>query len=151
MKQITYEVTEKGCWNCTSHATNTHGYPLVTRNKKFQKMHRYIWEQKNGAIPEGMIIRHKCDNPSCINPDHLEIGTQYDNMQDMITRDRAYHPSGEEHYCAKLSEAQAINIIELYRAGEKQVNIARVFNVGRRLINQIVHGKKWKHIHRRVL
>lgn len=54
--------------------------------------HRMAWEMANGPVPEGMSVRHKCDNPSCVNPDHLEVGTQADNMKDM--QDRGRHRAG---------------------------------------------------------
>jgi hypothetical protein len=86
---ITYTISSTGCWECNSHARNSKGYPFFSRDGKFQKIARYIYEQKYGAIPEGMVIRHKCNNPKCINPDHLEIGTHKENKGDMVNRGRS--------------------------------------------------------------
>lgn len=86
-KRIKYKINGE-CWECTSHA-RVNGYPKIYRENKIYYMNRYIYSLYNGEIPENMVIRHKCDNRKCINPEHLEIGTQKDNMQDMVKRGRS--------------------------------------------------------------
>jgi len=76
------------CWINTSHYKQLGGYPHIMRNNKSFKMARYIWKLYFGEIPEGMSILHKCDTPECINPDHLFLGTQKDNMIDMVEKGR---------------------------------------------------------------
>ena len=73
-------------WTGTRYAN---GYGRVKRDGKAIRAHRYAWERENGPIPDGMVVRHKCDNPPCVNPDHLEVGTHQDNVDDMIARGRA--------------------------------------------------------------
>lgn len=87
-KPIEYSISEKGCWECVSHAKDRAGYPVVTRNGKFHRMSRYIYECEKGEIPDGMIILHSCDNPECINPAHLSAGTPADNSNDMVKKGR---------------------------------------------------------------
>lgn len=68
------------------------GYPKLMdwsgQKPKCQRVHRLVYEIHNGPIPEGLVVRHKCDNRGCVNPNHLEIGTQADNIRDMIDRGR---------------------------------------------------------------
>lgn len=65
------------------------GYGTLAMEGGSAYAHRLAWERANGPIPGGLVVRHKCDNPPCVNPDHLEVGTQYDNIHDMIARGRA--------------------------------------------------------------
>ena len=85
-KRVPCRYPELGeCWECTSHARRR-GYPTLCRSGKHFTMSRYIWERKFGQIPNGMFVLHKCDNKSCINPEHLFLGTTKDNMQDAIQK-----------------------------------------------------------------
>ena len=87
-KRVPCQYPELGdCEVCISHP-RSHGYPRLGRNGKVYRMSRYVWEQKFRPIPEGMLVLHKCDNHACINPDHLFLGTQKDNMQDMVKKGR---------------------------------------------------------------
>jgi hypothetical protein len=87
-KEIAYKETPDGCWECTSHSLDK-GYPKFTRENRKWFISRWMYTQNIGPIPEGMIVRHKCDNPMCINPTHLELGTPYDNSADMVARGRS--------------------------------------------------------------
>ena len=145
-KPITYEVDKNGCWNCTSHSTDTGGYPNIYRNARIMHLSRFIWIEKNGPIPDGMVIRHKCDNPLCINLEHLEVGTQADNIQDMIKRKRArFSNPGEQNGRARLSAVDVIDIRKRYKNGERQVDIAKRYGVSRHLIWDVIK-RKWKHL-----
>lgn len=79
---------ENGCWNYIG-CTNSTGYGHIRKNGKVQKAHRVSFEYFIGPIPDGLFICHKCDNPACVNPDHLYAGTQKDNVRDMFSRGRA--------------------------------------------------------------
>ena len=72
------------CWEWI--AGKSHGYGVFWINGKLLRAHRVAWSIYNGGIPEGLLVLHKCDNPACVNPDHLFIGTQQDNVDDMITK-----------------------------------------------------------------
>jgi hypothetical protein len=118
-------------------------------NGKTCLAHRVAYEWAYGAIPDGMLVRHKCDNPSCCNPAHLELGTDKDNYSDMVSRGRRVpgRPKGEKNCKAKLSEEEVKQIRLMYKAGGESTNtLARKFNVTQALISQIVLRKIWKHI-----
>ena len=75
-----------GCWLWL--LSKAFGYGNFKVNGKTKRAHRVAWEEFNGPIPEGMNVCHTCDNPSCVNPEHLFLGTQYDNLQDMKQKGR---------------------------------------------------------------
>lgn len=107
-------------------------------------VHRAAYFEAHGEIPKGLFVCHKCDNPPCINPDHLFLGTHQDNDQDKINKGR--HPKGSNTYNAKLNEEQVSIIKRRYLDGEKQVPLAKEFGVPRSTIDNLVRGKTWKHI-----
>jgi len=139
-KPIKYNVDENGCHICISHKFDSNGYPRIRRNGKSMLMSRYIYEQQNGKIPDGLLIRHKCDNPNCINVNHLEIGNFHDNMQDMADRGRMYMPT------AKLREEQIRLIRIRIKEGYSDSKIAEEFNVSDTTIFNIRHKKSWKSV-----
>jgi hypothetical protein len=87
-KPITWDVDENGCFNCTSHHIAKDGYVKIRKYKRTLRLHRYIYEEMYGFIPNGLVVRHKCDNRRCINPEHLELGTYKDNNHDQVKRGR---------------------------------------------------------------
>jgi hypothetical protein len=89
-----YHVTpnDSGCWEWTGSRVGHSGHGRVNINQKTHLAHRVAYEMCVADIPDGLYVRHKCDNPPCVNPLHLEVGTQGDNMSDMISRGRARHP-----------------------------------------------------------
>lgn len=139
----------RGCWNWTARR-NAGGYGEITVNRKKTTAHRISYVLHHGPIPEGegfhgYVVRHKCDNPSCVNPDHLELGTQYQNMQDRKERGREVTPLGSKHGMAKLGDYDVRAIREL--AGHySQKSLAAMFNISVSAISMIVNRKIWKHI-----
>ena len=153
-KKIEYFVDNNNCWICTSHCKDKDGYPKIGLKYKSMRMPRYIYSKLVGEIPEGFVIRHKCDNPQCINPEHLEVGTHYDNIMDKVKRGRmsensiknltiGHNMRGENSPCSKLTEKQVREILEL---DLKHREIAEIFNVSRRTIGMIKKRVIWKHI-----
>ncbi len=137
------------CWEWKSTSRLQSGYGRITINKKQHLAHRIAWEWAFGPIPDGILVRHRCDNPPCCNPFHLELGTDQDNYNDMITRGRRVLSSakGERNCKAKLRSEQILQIRQLYESGKESTNtLARKFNVTQSLISQIVLHKIWKHI-----
>lgn len=94
------------CVNWTG-ATFNHGYGQIRRGKKLHLAHRYLFEQAHGPIPEGMVVRHKCDNKRCVNLDHLELGTQAENVMDRTTRGRDFNKS--KTHCPRYHEYNEAN------------------------------------------
>lgn len=97
--------------------------------------HRLAWQTKNGPIPEGIFVLHKCDTPPCINPDHLFLGTKKDNTHDMIAKGRDWHPR-------KLSDDQVYSIRAMSKMGiYTQHKLAVDFGVSDALVSMILSGK----------
>ena len=112
--------------------------------------HRIAWTFANGAIPDGMMIMHRCDTPLCVNPRHLFIGTHQDNMQDMEAKGRGNRPRaapGERNGNARLTRRDVRKIRKLYaaRLGSYR-QIGSMFGVCRQHICRIVQGGRWKRI-----
>jgi hypothetical protein len=108
---------------------------------------RVSWIIHFGQIPDKLFVCHKCDNRACVNPEHLFLGTNSDNMADMKTKDRQPKFYGEEHNRSKLTSSQVIEIRHLYSTGDCSFNkLARMFNVAKGNIVFIVKRKTWDHI-----
>lgn len=121
----------------------TSGYGLIRYQGKNLRAHRVSYEIHKGEIPPGMLVRHKCDNPPCVNPDHLEAGTHADNMRDKSDRNRA--AVGERSGLSKLTEAQVLEIRELAK-GHTHTSISLEYGVTSANIDAIVKRKTWRHI-----
>jgi hypothetical protein len=113
-----------------SGARSGDGYGAVYIDGKQRAAHRVAWEKAKGVIPDGMWILHRCDNPLCVNPDHLFLGTAKDNTQDSR---------------AKLTEDDVRKMVAL-SVEKRQSQIARDFGVSDALVSLILRGKAWKHV-----
>ena len=143
-KNIKFYVDKNGCHICTSHYKDKDGYPKVMYHSKLVSISRFIYEKHFGEIPEGMVIRHKCDNPECINIEHLEIGTLYDNNHDTLSRGRARFAHGTQHYLSKLDDEKVKFILK--NISISNYKLAEMFNVNRKTIEAVKKRKTWKHI-----
>jgi hypothetical protein len=120
-------------------------FRLTSPVRKSVKAYRYSWELHFGAIPDGQDVCHHCDNPLCVRPDHLFIGTAADNRADCVAKDR--HNRGVRNGSAKLSDTDVIEIRRAYDARETtQYALASRFSVSVPMINLIVNRKNWTHI-----
>lgn len=122
-----------------------YGYVWVAgRGRRYA--HRVVYCQAKGISLDdidGQVVRHKCDNPNCVNPEHLEIGTQTDNMKDALTRNRNAKKSA--HGRAKLTEAEISAIRAEYTGFRgQQIMLAQKYNVSQPTISYIVNQKIWK-------
>lgn len=143
-----WEYVEKseGCWNWKG-PHNDKGYGQINAEKKTSYAHRFSWILHNGPITNGLIVCHHCDNPSCVRPDHLFLGTHKDNNADMLSKHRENFVQGENVGCAKLTNEQAEEIRKSYRRGVKGygfIAIGRRFNVSPNIIMNIVLGRTYK-------
>jgi plasmid maintenance system antidote protein VapI len=121
------------------------GYGRIFLDGKTYPAHRIAYELTNGPIPEGLLIRHKCDNPPCCNPAHLLPGTLLDNVMDRVERGRTRWFTGENVYCAKLTDENVAYIREQYQLRQmSQPALARKFGVTVAAISSVVRNKSWK-------
>ena len=136
-----YEIDSiTGCHNWAASKFRD-GYGAFKRNKKTYRAHRWIYEYLNGPMPEGLVVRHKCHNPACVNPAHLLLGTQQDNMNDMAKAGR--------NPLSILTEQEVILIkkfLKRHNGYGVGTFLGRWFNVSRNSISEIKLEKIWKHI-----
>jgi len=132
-----------GCWLWLAGAER--GYGRFGMDGKTPLAHRVSWELHNGPVSDGLWVLHRCDNPSCVNPDHLWLGTHADNMADMAAkrRGRQGHPSGTKAYHAKLTAEQVKAIRALRAANINQRAVARQFGVCRGTVQDITQGRTY--------
>jgi hypothetical protein len=121
---------------------------MVKPYTKLEKAHRISWIIHNGKIPKGIFVLHKCDNRKCVNPRHLWLGTQKENIQDALAKGRMRYPDskGERNYSHKLKEKDIRKVRSCYEAGVLQTKLAEMFGVCQSSISRIVTHKRWKHI-----
>lgn len=132
------------CWEWTS-GFDHFGYGRMHVKGSVVDVHRLSWALANGPIPEGMCICHKCDNPPCVNPSHLFLGTDADNIHDRDAKGRTQR--GMRRTSAKLSDGDVIEIRRAYADGEgNQHELGRSFNVTQQTIWSVVHRVTWTHI-----
>ena len=136
---------ENGCWEWTGcKRSKRSGYGALKVNGKMYPAHRLAYQLWNGEIPVGMVVRHKCDNPPCVNPEHLEIGSYKDNTNDMMARGRA--SVGEKQGCSKLTEDDVREIRILRGFGFTLKELGKMYAVHFATIAYSMNGKNWKHI-----
>jgi hypothetical protein len=146
-KKIEFEIEDYGCFICTSHGRDVGGYPQIRVNRSLQAMSRFVYKEMFGEIPEGHVIRHKCDNRACINPEHLLTGTKKENSRDMVIRKRTRPVIGERNKNAKLTERKVRVIRDIYKKGEmNKSQLARLYNVSHTTINDAITEKWWGHV-----
>lgn len=120
------------------------GYGAMWVNGKFRGAHIVSYKTHKGPVPEGMFVCHTCDNPPCINPDHLFIGTLQDNKRDEVAKGR--HAFGEKVGCAKLTAEQVFEIRGLLDKGFSLASLGRRYNVTRQAIFWIKQDKNWSRV-----
>lgn len=124
------------------------GYGQVAFRGKVSLAHRVAFEVANGPIPDGLFVLHKCDVRACVNPSHLFLGTQAENMADMAAKGRSRNRDnrGDRHAMAKLNSAEVLVIAERLKSGESSAALGREFGVGRTAIVKIKLGESWSSV-----
>ena len=131
-----------GCWLWEASVAQSGGYGYLNVGGTCARAHVLSYEHFVGPVPEGYFVCHTCDVPSCVNPNHLFVGTVYDNNRDCYNKGR--YARGERHGGAKLSDKQALEIYRLLQEDREGREIAKIYGVSEQLVSHIKNG------HRRV-
>lgn len=132
------------CLEWTGRRNNEYGRTMIGVSQVYA--HRVAWELENGEIPTGMCVLHRCDNPPCVRPDHLFLGTRVDNNWDMYTKGRQSmppHPRGSSHPRAKLTNDGVRMVFGLRKSGFSLNKIAIEVGVSKRQVGRILSGESW--------
>lgn len=144
-KPFEYVIDKHGCWICTSHRKDKEGYVRCCRpGRKIVLAHRLIFELFNGPIGKDLVCRHTCDRRDCINPRHIVLGTQIDNIKDRDSRRRGVVLSGESHGMAKLKKEDVRAILRDKHSTQRE--LAKTYGVSQQHIWGIKHRKVWKNV-----
>lgn len=123
-------------------AGKSSGYGRFRNGGRMMFAHRVSYELHHGAIPDGLHVLHRCDNPACVNPSHLFLGTHAENMADKSSKER--QARGERNGIAKLSAADVLAIRA--SGGITQRSLAREYGVSQAQIWRLLVGKQWTHL-----
>lgn len=138
----------EGCWEWQG-AVFDRGYGVFRAHGKNIRAHKYSYAMKNGQIPDGMFVCHKCDNPRCVRPEHLFLGTPADNVKDMMAKGRARFPGAknprrkERHHFAKLGELQ-VQRIRIVGNALTQKRMAAITRMSKQAISAVLRAETWK-------
>jgi len=129
-------------------ARNHNGYGRVQIGRRRLLAHRAAWEIAQGPIPAGLHVLHHCDNPPCVKPAHLWLGTDADNVHDMDAKGRRVVKTtrGEQHPAALLTEAAVRVIRDRLREGRSHVSLGVEYGVDRSTITRLARGQTWTHV-----
>jgi len=152
--------TENGClvWS----GATQHKYGRVWHDNKTHQAHRKAWELKNGNIPAGMLVCHKCDNPPCCNPQHLFLGTDADNVADKVRKGRQARITGDRHWSKRMPDRIArgskfvsaslsekdIPVIFYLRNKQRMryKDIAEIYQTSNAVIGSVIRRSMWRHV-----
>lgn len=143
LKKMCEPIPVTGCFLFTGYVSQL-GYGIIAfRKTKRIPAHRASYMVHVGPIPDGMDVCHKCDVRSCVNPDHLWIGSHHDNMMDMASKGRASSRPGEQHPNAILTDDQ---VRYIRSSGMPRRKLAEMIGVSRRTISDVLKKKSWRHV-----
>ena len=145
-KRFWNRVTRSGaddCWNWNEKSGD--GYGNFYMLGKLRTATRSVWYLTYGVFPDdGILVCHKCDNPACVNPSHLFLGTHKDNMVD--SKNKGRRPKGDKVPSSRLKETDIIEILKLKKAGVLNSTLAKKFSVNKSTITHIFGGRTWRFI-----
>jgi len=130
-------------------ATTTHGYGQLSMNGEIFYTHRLSYEIYKGEIEDGLQINHRCHNECCVNPEHLYMGTQQENVRDAVVEGEyvSNFGIGDEHFNSKLCEDDVIELRKLYSTGDYTYEeLGRKFNVNENTVGEAIRGDTWSHV-----
>jgi hypothetical protein len=142
------------CWEWTRGKTRL-GYGRFAFRRRTERAHRVAYVLRVGPIPEGMCVCHRCDNPSCVRPSHLFLGTTQENTADKVAKGRHFtgdpvsyerRPRGERHPMAKIGEADVFEIRRARRAGVSLNALAARYGITKAAVRFAAIGKSWAHL-----
>ncbi len=143
-------ITESGCWTFTG-CVHPSGYGHInlyvkelTPKKRKYRAHRLAYAYYHGIDPGERFVCHHCDNPLCINPDHLFLGTPADNSADMVAKGRSLRQSGSRNHASKLTEPLVLDVVAKIRQGMNNKQIAEALPVSHSSVSLIRLGKIWQ-------
>jgi hypothetical protein len=137
--------TKTGCWEWTGSKTFG-GYGHARFQGQEWRAHRVSFELFVGRIPDNLQVCHSCDNPPCVNPDHLFLGTAKENILDSVNKGRWNAPKGEQSYWSKLTDLDVLKIRALVDGGQSQKEIATQFKITQANVSAIKVRRTWKHL-----
>jgi len=121
------------------------GYGVIRVSGRNMRAHRVSWELEHGPIPDDQWVLHRCDVRACVRPDHLYLGTNADNVADMLAKGRG--PHGEEQRLAKLTQTQVRAMRAEYAAGGiSQTALAKRYDIGLSTVVDILRRRSWRHV-----
>lgn len=144
-ERLGWNITESGCWEWKEF-TNTDGYGMfrMASTSPMIGAHKASHVIYKGEVATGEVVRHTCDNPPCVNPDHLVLGTVADNVDDCVARKRRSPQRGNHNNARKISSEDAASIRETYaRGGVSQQSLADEYGVTQAAISAVIRGKTW--------
>lgn len=142
--RCTYPEPNTGCWLWLgNYSKEGYGRLVAKRTLGFGSAHRLSYFIHNGDFDRSKIVMHKCDVPTCVNPDHLILGTNDENMADMVAKKRA--AIGEKNVKAKLTSEQVLQIRQLSKTLSRK-EISNLFGISKTQTAYIITGKGWKHL-----
>ena len=137
-----FSAPKRGCWEWRS--GDSREYPKFWVGGRYVRASHYAFELAGGRVLPGTCVCHRCDNPKCVRPDHLFLGTHDDNMTDKAKKRRAHRPKGSLNGRAKLGKLAADEIRERYAlGGVSQQSLANEFGVSQQIVSGVIRGIYW--------
>lgn len=147
-ERLTEKITKQpdGCWEWDG-CRNAKGYGVISIVDASVGTHKVAYELAYGKVPDGLCVLHRCDNPACVRPSHLFLGTKGDNNSDRASKGRNDDRRGANNTGAKLDEEKVKAIREMLKqGGRSQKSIGEAFGVCQAVVSSIQLGKSWTHV-----